>query len=337
MYSSCIFCSWSLGRNEALETFPVGELVAFDAWKGRLWAVCGICGRWNLAPIEERWEAVEDAERQFRETRLRAHSENIGIAQLADGTRLVRVGEALQGELAAWRYGTELRERRRRYRLRQAFEATYGLLMPEVALLRLHARGKGVVYALPPEASAAGGRLLVRERNLRGGRIEMGSGGDFQVTLIPEMALAGRLMRLLRGAGASPGETTFSGRHASDLLARAMVRVNVAGAAAGELRRALATLERSGSVARILSEEAGGMLTLTPRRWSLGKRLQGKGADISQTRPLPASTLLALEMLLHEEAERRALEGELEGLKARWREAEEIAEIADTLLDPPRR
>jgi hypothetical protein len=38
-------------------------------------------------------------------------------------------------------------------------------------------------------------------------------------------------------------------------------------------------------------------------------------------------------MALHEESERRALQGELAGLEAAWREAEEIAQIADSLLD----
>jgi hypothetical protein len=43
--------------------------------------------------------------------------------------------------------------------------------------------------------------------------------------------------------------------------------------------------------------------------------------------------MLALEMLLHEEAERRALDEELSELEAAWREAEEIAAIADRLPD----
>ena len=45
-------------------------------------------------------------------------------------------------------------------------------------------------------------------------------------------------------------------------------------------------------------------------------------------------TRLALEMALHEEDERRALEGELWNLEQAWREAEEIAGIADNLLLP---
>jgi len=43
---------------------------------------------------------------------------------------------------------------------------------------------------------------------------------------------------------------------------------------------------------------------------------------------------LALEMALHEEAERAAMEGELQVLENAWREAEEIAAISDSLLLP---
>ncbi|HEX3868145.1 MAG TPA: hypothetical protein VHV78_15385, partial [Gemmatimonadaceae bacterium] len=49
---------------------------------------------------------------------------------------------------------------------------------------------------------------------------------------------------------------------------------------------------------------------------------------------LPTSYRLALEMSLHEEAERRALQGELMELERAWRDAEEIAGIADDLLLP---
>jgi len=43
---------------------------------------------------------------------------------------------------------------------------------------------------------------------------------------------------------------------------------------------------------------------------------------------------LALEMALHEDAERAALEGELGELERAWQEAEEIAGISDNLLLP---
>ncbi|HWK90225.1 MAG TPA: hypothetical protein VNP72_09525, partial [Longimicrobium sp.] len=115
MYRTCIFCAGDLGSNQAVEAFPVGRGLAFDGWKGRLWAICSRCGRWNLAPMEERWEAVEEAEKLFRDSRLRVQSENIGLCRLPDGTRLIRVGQAMPGELAAWRYGDQLLRRRRQY------------------------------------------------------------------------------------------------------------------------------------------------------------------------------------------------------------------------------
>ena len=45
---------------------------------------------------------------------------------------------------------------------------------------------------------------------------------------------------------------------------------------------------------------------------------------------------LALEMSVHEETERRAMEGELAVLEAAWRDAEIIAAISDDELTPPK-
>jgi hypothetical protein len=84
MYSTCIFCNHSLGANRRIEHFPVGGRLAFDAAKGRLWAVCTECHRWNLSPLEERWEAIEECERLFRGTLVRVSTDNIGMARLAE-------------------------------------------------------------------------------------------------------------------------------------------------------------------------------------------------------------------------------------------------------------
>jgi hypothetical protein len=50
---------------------------------------------------------------------------------------------------------------------------------------------------------------------------------------------------------------------------------------------------------------------------------------------LPINERLALEMALHEESERRAMDGELADLERAWREAEEIAKIADDMFISP--
>ena len=49
---------------------------------------------------------------------------------------------------------------------------------------------------------------------------------------------------------------------------------------------------------------------------------------------LPTPVRLALEMAAHEDSERRALEGELAQLEQAWRDAEEIAAIADDMFLP---
>ena len=65
MYTTCLWCNSSLGRNETLPSFPVGRRFAFDARQGRLWVICPHCDRWNLTPLDERWEAIDAAERLF--------------------------------------------------------------------------------------------------------------------------------------------------------------------------------------------------------------------------------------------------------------------------------
>ena len=67
--------------------------------------VCRRCERWNLTPLEERWEAVEACERLFEETRLRVSTENIGLARHAEGLELVRIGRPLRPEFAIGNWG----------------------------------------------------------------------------------------------------------------------------------------------------------------------------------------------------------------------------------------
>jgi len=76
--------------------------------------VCRACERWNLTPLEERWEAIEECERSFRDSRLRVSTDNIGLARVRDGTTLVRIGEPQRPEMAAWRYGDQFHRRRRK-------------------------------------------------------------------------------------------------------------------------------------------------------------------------------------------------------------------------------
>ena len=115
MFTRCLFCHRELPANESLERFPIGRRVAYDPARGRLWAVCPSCRRWNLAPIEERWEALEELEKTVKDrARLLSQTDNIALLRFGE-LEIVRVGRANLTEEAWWRYGTELVRRRRTY------------------------------------------------------------------------------------------------------------------------------------------------------------------------------------------------------------------------------
>jgi hypothetical protein len=128
------------------------------------------------------------------------------------------------------------------------------------------------------------------------------------------------------------GEVTLTGPTALRLSGNILAAINLHGGSRNDVDAAVGRLEASGGPERLIAACAS---QLGPRH------VQGrKGFDwIQPARPLrklPAMDRLALEMATHEENERRAMEGELAELEAAWRDAEEIAAIADSLLLPAR-
>ena len=353
MYQHCIFCSADLGSNDSIERFPVGRSLAFDAEKGRLWTVCLRCCRWNLAPLEERWEAIEDAERLFRDTRTRVQSENIGLARLPDGTRLVRVGEALPGELALWRYGEQLGRRRRRALLYGGVATATGLGVVAAGVAVASIGFVGAINLYNAYQYLAG-----RARGLRPvGRVDVQIGGvHTQVRLRGEDATGAWLSDPDDGLGIAlnfpravdvpdprrPGETrklplVLRGDAALPVMGRAMVHVNASGASAAAVQMALRRMQLAGSPEEFVRTIARRRLRLTGGD-TKAPRMDTRFDAVFAPQEEPRSdwaVALALEMALHEETERRALEGELAALEEMWRQAEEIAGIADRLPDLP--
>jgi hypothetical protein len=338
MYRSCIFCSAHLGSNESIEQFPVGRSLAFDAARGRLWAVCPKCARWNLAPLEERWEAIEAGERLFRDARSRSQGENIGLAKLPGGTRLIRIGEAHVRELAAWRYGRRMVRRHLADAARSSLEerigtgVSAGLLLGGYALAAMvyplvlygyvgaqwiseYRRLNRVVHVVHDGPADPTQRIVIRREDLDGGRLSEPDDGLGMQLFLP-------YSRVMRRGGAAGDEwgrfyVKLRGGEAESVLRRVIVHLNDRGAP-----------ERSVDCGVQLVEEAGS-----------AQALVRKLAETNRTLPEGGNLTLALEMALHEETERRAMEGELAILEAMWREAEAIAAIADRLpgaADPPR-
>jgi hypothetical protein len=347
VYAHCLFCHAHLGSNEALPTFPVGRRLAYDAAKGRLWVVCPRCGQWNLTPVEARWEAIEEAERRFRVTRLRLSTDQVGLARLPDATELVRIGRPLRPELAAWRWGDRFGLRRRRLLMTggvgtAAAALGAGALLAAGAPVALLATLTGATAYASFIISVAGGRaamagplwipdgqghhLVMTGNDIPSVRLAAGGPGGWTLK-VPYKARRATTERRWRDFVNEPsvGEVQLHGEPALEAARRLLPLVNGSGAPSGRIRAAVHTLEELGGPDVAFASAASRL-----REWSSRQTFGDSGSLLY----LPAEARLALEMAAHEERERDALTEELAALERAWQDAEAIAAIADDLLVP---
>jgi hypothetical protein len=322
----CLACSREFPPTAELEFLSVGRRVAFDADRGRLWIVCSWCGHWSLAPIEERWEAVEELERRARgRSTVLGATDRISLLALG-GLEAIRVGPAPAREEAWWRYGKALRGRRLRYdavtRVGGTLAAVavtgavtgFALLLPEVALLKWRS-----IRAATGNARRSGAEAAESfERRFRYGRMAWrGSApclscGDRLVELTfqdrgrallhPDHTVRIRCQR----CRSAQGGHVIAGFEAEHLTRRLLAYENVAGADDRQLAAAV-ELIRTGGV--------------------------GTG-DIRSLRRGPPEMLIGLELLVAERREARALGWEIADLQVRWETAEALAQIIDWDLTP---
>lgn len=329
MYTTCMFCNKDLGRNELVESFPVGRRLAFDEARGRLWVVCRHCERWNLTPLEERWEAVEACEKIFRDTRLRAQTDNVGLACTSEGLELVRIGRPLREEFAAWRYGDQFGRRRRKAIL-------YGVGVG-AAVVGLAIGGVATGVLSGAFVGQFGNFVNLWNNARTRARLKMPDGTVKKVKtpMLARMALLESVDELGWALQVKPekkpkrwgsdGEDAviLHGEEARRAASVLLPAVNSAGGNKDKVRQAVQALEEAGHPEAFLRSAPA--VPPASGRWK-------KNSPTIVN--LPAPTKLALEMALHEEQEMRAMQGELWRLERAWKEAEEIAGIADDLLLP---
>src|SRR5262245_35861703 len=358
MYTTCLFCHSDLGANHFLPTFPVGRRLAFDSRKGRLWVVCTRCGRWNLTPLEERWEAIDECERRFRGTRLRMSTDNIGLAQFRGGFELVRVGPALLPEIASWRYGTRLA------RFAVEREQQQGLLVRGAQLV-----ARATASALVGYATSIGlsddAVLRMRTFRRRTG-VLLRASDEYGYPIVVRYAHLGAA-ELIRPEKDQPwqlklkhdtGTAVLAESNALRVAGKMLATLNFGVASQSEVQHAISKLDDAGDpegyftrVASLAMRTSWGRFpdardaVERPSTSSFAERLAlqlanrsfwGRGGTGSDEKTplyhLPAVDRLALEMAANEDIERRAMRGELEALEAAWKDAEEIAAIADELF-----
>jgi len=310
MYKTCAFCNSRLDGDGGPSGLGVGKRLAFDEWKGRLWVICPQCSRWNLAPLDERLERIEALARAAREGRMAAATEQVALIRW-HGYDFVRVGKPPRLEFATWRYGERLKARQRE-QLKFVVPLTVATVGLAVAVNVAAGGSVGVFVWNMPNIARAMYTGIIGRRTV--GLIEP-----------PICERCGSLMRLrakhMAHARIVPDSTAGLGLVLSCPTCRSEGALLVGADAQAALRQGLTYLalarrgrERAEDAARLV-EGAGG-----PERL-----IRDVARRELTLRSIAPERRLALEIAVDEQAE-------IEALERQWKDAEEIAEIADGLL-----
>ena len=320
IFSRCLFCHAGIPENETFEGLTRGERFAFDSGRGRLWVICSECQRWNLVPIEDRWEALEALEKIARdEARLLVRTDNVALMRIGD-VELVRIGQATLPEEAWWRYGRELAGRRAQF---QRMSITMGRTTGAIALSGI-TLGRMAIGMLGMQAVI---RTIMRDVKFgptawRGAAACPGCGSvlreiHFENTrrIIIARSDQGGLELRYRcyrcQIDALHSGYRLTGISAEHLLRRVLAYRHFDGANEANVRASAAVIEEIGSPDQLTQR-------LALQRVYLGE--------------LPRPYTLALEIAINDITERKLLQLELKDLEARWLEEEKLARIVDDEL-----
>ena len=310
MYKTCAFCNATLDGDGGSSGLGVGRRLAFDEWKARLWVVCPKCARWNLTPLDDRLERIEALARAASAARLLAYTEQVALLRWQHYD-LIRVGKPPRIELAGWRYGERLRARNRE---------RAKIVVP----LTLAAVGLGIAANV-----ALGGSFGFLAWNL--GRsvdgIYVGLIGARRVRLVepPICDHCGTVLQLkakhVQHARVIPDAHKEVGVLVSCSSCHREAALLTGPDASAILRQGLAYLNLSRS-GRRKAEDAARVVDQAGGADQLIRSVARRSLTLRSLRP---EGRLALEMAVDERDE--VLE-----LERQWRDAEEIAEIADGTL-----
>lgn len=310
MFRSCAFCNAPFDGDGGPSGLGIGRRLAFDEWKGRLWVVCSRCSRWNLTPFDDRLEHLEAVARAASTGRVAAATEQVALIRW-ERYEFVRVGKPPRVELATWRYGERLRARQRD-RMKVVVPLTIGAIGLAVAANAAAGGGFGIViWNLHRTIDWMYLRLIGRRKVAlaeppicaRCGTVMQLRARHVQFSRVVPDAHA-EVAVLLSCPHCHSEGAQLTGADAVQVLRQGLTYLNIT--RVGRKRAADAALEvdRVGGADRLVRDVAQREITL---------------------RALRPERRLALEMAVDERAE-------VEELERQWREAEEIADIADGTL-----
>ena len=310
MFRSCAFCNAAFDGDGGPSGLGVGRRIAFDEWKGRLWVVCPRCSRWNLTPFDDRLERIEGVARAASQGRIAASTDQVSLIRW-ERYDFVRVGKPPRVELATWRYGERLRNRQRER-------------MKVVVPLTVAAIGLGIAANV---AAGGGFGMVVWNIHRVADWIYLRMVGGRKVSLVepPICARCGSVMQLrarhVQFARLVPDShaelavvvscphchaegAQLTATEATQVLRQGLTYLNLKRGGRRRAEDAAREVDHVGGPDQLLRDIARRELTLQSLRPERG---------------------LALEMAVDERAE-------VEELERQWKEAEELADIADGTL-----
>jgi hypothetical protein len=335
LFTRCLVCHTPFPTNEELGHYSNGTRIAYDPARGRLWSVCRSCKRWSLAPIEERWEALEEIEKLVTDrAKLLSQTDNIALLR-AGQLDIVRVGRANLTEEAWWRYGRELTARRERHKKVMFIgTAAAGAAMaggwitggsawlvawflwdnaPEkVADFARWMRFGSTAWYGHEACQACGFVFSTIGYEQRAGLILLPDQENSSLGVALRCPKCGGYRAKAR-TQLGEGGLHLTGREGEQTVRRVLAYHHHAGATEKKVRSATRLIEEAGSaqdLSRIVVKQ--------------GRRL----GDLQRT------GAIALEIAANEAAEQRLLELEVSSLEAHWRAEEELASIIDGELTP---
>jgi hypothetical protein len=192
--------------------------------------------------------------------------------------------------------------------------ASFGWMFGNFGRLAIQGGSETIVAKVRTDS----GQLLhVRRRHLAESMLSRGSDGSLAIDLRYKN-----------------GQSRFEGPEALRVAALVVPAVNRFGGSKSTVAEAVNQIERLGGPERYVEQVAkrGESVTVVRGR----QHRFGRKGRLGKTGLYGLSQIekIGLEMALHEETERRAMEGELALLEAAWRDAEEIAGISDNLFLP---
>lgn len=310
MFLNCAFCNASFDGDGGPSGLGIGRRIAFDEWKGRLWVVCSRCSRWNLTPFDDRLERIEAVARAASQGRIAASTDQVALIRW-QRYDFVRVGKPPRVELATWRYGERLRNRQRE-RMKVVVPLTVAAIGLGIAANVAAGGGFGViVWNIHRVADWMYLRMVGRRKVPLlepplcahcGSLMELRARHVQHARVVPdahaEMAVVLSCPRC-RHEGAQ-----LTGGDAIQVLRQGLTYLNLSRSGRRRAEDAAREVDQAGGPDRLVRDIAQRELTLRSLRPERG---------------------LALEMAVDERAE-------VEELERQWREAEEIADIADGTL-----